>query len=243
MKNYKITVCYDGTDYHGWQIQPRKKTIQGLLEKALYHFKSQRITVTGAGRTDAGVHAAAQVAHFKADLNYPEDELQRALNGNLPPDIRVTKVETADRDFHSRKHAKSKIYQYRIFNAPDITPFQIRYVLYHPGPLDLKKMQEAAFLFKRKDDFTSFSSNRLLNPVKKVMHSQFIRKGKELIYTVEADGFLKYMARTMTGALIAVGEGKIAPPQIDTLFKENKRDPLIPTAPAKGLCLIKVKYS
>jgi tRNA pseudouridine38-40 synthase len=242
MKNYKITICYDGTEYHGWQIQPQKRTIQGLIEEALYHFKSKRIPVIGAGRTDAGVHAAAQTADFKADLSIPDSELLNALNGNLPPDIRITKVETVSMDFHSRKSARSKIYQYRIFNAADITPFQIRYVLFHPKPLDLQKMKEAASLFVREDDFTAFSSNRLRHPVKKVIRSEIEQQEKEIIYTVEAEGFLKYMVRTMVGALILAGREKIAPETIDGLFKEKKRSSLIPTAPAKGLCLLRVIY-
>ncbi|MCD6518286.1 MAG: tRNA pseudouridine(38-40) synthase TruA [Candidatus Aminicenantes bacterium] len=242
VKNFKITVCYDGTDYHGWQIQPRKKTIQGVIEDALYLFKSKRIKLIGAGRTDAGVHAAAQVAHFKADLHYSENELLRALNGNLPPDIRILKVEISDKEFHARKQAKSKIYQYRIYNAPDITPFETRYALYHPAPLDIRKMQEAASLFIRKDDFTSFSSNRLRHPIKNVTRSEIKKQGKMILYTVEADGFLMYMARTMAGALLAAGRGKISLDRIDQLFKEKKRSPLTPTAPARGLCLLKVSY-
>jgi tRNA pseudouridine38-40 synthase len=242
LKNYKITICYDGTDYHGWQIQPRKKTIQGVIEDALYLFKSKRIKLIGAGRTDAGVHAAAQVAHFKADLDYAEDELRRALNGNLPPDIRIIKVETVEKDFHARKQAQSKIYRYRICNSPEITPFEIRYTLYYPAPLDIQKMKEAASLFIREDDFTSFSSNRLRNPVKNVVRSEVKKHGKMILYTVEADGFLIYMARTMVGGLLAAGRGKIAPEQIERLFKEKKRSPLTPTAPARGLCLLKVIY-
>jgi len=242
MKNYKITVCYDGTDYHGWQVQPQKRTIQGEIEEAMYPFKSRRIPVTGAGRTDAGVHAAGQTANFKADLSYPNEELLAALNGNLPQDIRVIKAETVDMDFHSRKSARSKIYRYRIFNAPDITPFQIRYSLHHPKALNLQEMNRAARRFVRKDDFTSFSSNKLRHPVKKVMRSEIKKQGKELVYTVEADGFLQYMVRTMVGALIVVGREKMSPENIETLFKQKKRSPLIPTAPAKGLCLIQVIY-
>jgi tRNA pseudouridine38-40 synthase len=242
MKNYKITICYDGTDYHGWQIQPSKRTIQGVIEDALYPFKSERIPVTGAGRTDAGVHAAGQIANFKADLNIPEKKLLNALNGHLPSDIRITKVEAADNDFHSRKNAKSKIYQYRIFNALDITPFEIRYVLHYPAPLDLIEMQKAASLFIRKDDFTSFSANQLRCPIKNVIRSEIKKIGRELVYTVEADGFLQYMARTMVGALLEIGRKKILPDAIDSLFKEKKRSALVPTASPKGLCLMQVKY-
>ncbi|MBD3412883.1 MAG: tRNA pseudouridine(38-40) synthase TruA [Candidatus Aminicenantes bacterium] len=242
MKNYKITVSYDGTDYHGWQVQPQKQTIQGLIQDALYLFKSKRIKLIGAGRTDAGVHAAGQVAHFKADLDYSNQELLNALNGNLPPDIRIIKVENVDMDFHSLKNARTKIYQYRIINAPDISPFDIRYTLHLPSALNLIKMNEAASRFIRKHDFTSFSSNRLRQPVKNVIRSEIKKKGPEIVYKVEADGFLKYMVRTIVGALIAAGKDKLTPDEIDSLFKHRKRSVLTPTAPAKGLCLIKVKY-
>ncbi|MFW6136521.1 MAG: tRNA pseudouridine(38-40) synthase TruA [Candidatus Aminicenantaceae bacterium] len=242
MKNYKITISYDGTGYHGWQRQPDKKTIQGTIEKALHPFRSEKIHVAGAGRTDAGVHALGQTAHFKADLDLSENELLRALNGRLPRSIRIISVETADMDFHARKSARSKIYRYRIYNAYDISPFDIRYVLHWPSSLNFKKMQQAASLFVREADFSSFSSNRFLNPVRKVMTSHLERQGREIVYTVQADGFLRYMARTMAGALLAAGRGKMEPENIENLFQNNQRSSLVPTAPPHGLALVKVIY-
>ncbi len=241
-QNYKITISYDGTDYHGWQRQPKKKTIQGLLEQALFSFHSKRVNVIGAGRTDAGVHAQGQTAHFKATIKLSDEELLCALNAKLPHDIRIVSLEKAEPEFHARKMAKSKTYSYRIFNAQPISPFIIRYVLYCPFPLDVKAMQSAAHLFIREADFTPFSSNRLLYPVRRVTQSQIIQKGKEILYTVEANGFLKYMVRTMVGTLLEIGKGKIKPCEIDEIFARGKRSLKSPTAPAKGLCLMKVDY-
>ncbi len=239
---YKITISYDGTDYFGWQRQPDKKTIQGELENVLYNFQSKKINVLGAGRTDAGGHAVGQVAHLMADMKRDNSERQQAINGQLPHDIRVTALEKTGPDFHARKYARSKIYQYRIFNTSDISPFLIRYALYITSPLNITKMKKAAAHFIREDDFSSFSSNRLLHPVRNVFRSEIRKKGEEIIYTVEATGFLKYMVRTLVGTLLEIGKGKLEPKDIDKLFKQKKRSLSAPTAPSKGLCLVKVKY-
>jgi tRNA pseudouridine38-40 synthase len=242
VRNFKIEISYDGTDYHGWQRQPKKKTIQGRLEKALAKIAKKNISVLGAGRTDAGVHALAQVASFKADLTPTEQELQLAMNSLLPHDIRITSLHTADKDFHARRMALSKIYRYRIINAKTISPFLIRYALHWPYQLDLKGMRAACAKFVREDDFTPFSSNRLLHPVRNVTRSEIQKKGEEIIYTVEADGFLRYMVRTMVGTLIEIGRGRTSPDIIDDLFKRGKRTLDSPTAEPQGLCLIKVCY-
>ena len=242
MQNYKIVIGYDGTDYQGWQRQPNKKTIQGLIENALERIAAKKVPVIGSGRTDAGVHAKGQVAHFKVNSRLENDEFQQALNGILPSDIRIRSLKKAPPHFHARKLARSKIYQYRIFNSPDISPFLIRYVLQWTSSLDVGKMAEAAHLFVRKADFTPFSSNRLLSPIRIVTRSEIRKKGKEILYTVEANGFLRYMVRSMVGALIEVGRGKLDSKQIEDFFKLNKRSHLCPTAPAKGLTLIKVRY-
>jgi tRNA pseudouridine38-40 synthase len=242
MKNYKLILSYDGTDFHGWQRQPKKRTVQGTLEDSLTQITQKKINITGAGRTDAGVHAQAQVANFKASLSLEDDELFRALNSLLPQDVRVTSLERTDLDFHARKMAKSKIYQYRIVNSTNISPFIMRYVLHWPSSLKVQSMREAALLFIREADFTSFSSNRLLDPVRKVTRSELHKKGNEIIYTVEANGFLRYMVRTMAGTLLEVGKGKLLPEQIEALFRKKERSLASPTAPAKGLCLITVNY-
>ena len=241
-ENYKLVVSYDGTDFYGWQRQPDKRTIQGLLEDALLKITQNKISIISAGRTDAGVHAQGQVANFKAKISLSLKELLRATNALLPGDIRVISIKKVRQDFHSRKMAKSKIYEYRIFNSPDISPFLHRYVLYWPSPLDVGKMKSAALLFEREADFSPFSSNRLLNPVRKVTSSRIKRKGKEIIFTIEANGFLRYMVRTIVGTLLEVGRGKMEPGMINEIFEKKKRSLAGPTAPAKGLCLVKVIY-
>lgn len=242
MRVIRLTVGYDGTDFCGWQRQPGDRTVQGELEKALAMLARKRIPIVGAGRTDAGVHAQGQVASFRSELRLEEDELRRALNALLPEDVRVNSVRPAPAGFDARKSARSKVYRYRIYNAPQVSPFLFRYVLHWPGRLDLERMAEAARLFKRRADFTAFSSNRLLQPVRRVMRSELKKSGREIIYTIEADGFLRYMVRTIVGTLLEVGRGKIEPRTIEDLFIRKKRSLASPTAPAKGLCLVKVIY-
>jgi tRNA pseudouridine38-40 synthase len=242
MTNYRITLGYDGTDYHGWQLQPGLRTIQGEVEKALAVITHKRVPVNGAGRTDAGVHALAQTAGFRADLRLGTDELLRALNAVLPDDIRVFSAEEAPADFHPRKSALSKTYRYRICISPVLSPFIRRYVIHRPMPLDFEAMREASGLFVREDDFSTFSSNKDKCPVRKVIRSEIVRKNDEIQYTVTAEGFLKYMVRTMAGTLLNVGRGRIRPSDIEGLFRKKARTLGAPTAPAKGLCLVEVAY-
>lgn len=242
MVNYKIIVSYDGTEYFGWQRQPDRRTIQGEIEKALFRFRERPVTVFGSGRTDAGVHALGQTAHFQADLSLEDEELLRALNGQLPGDIRVGALERVGLDFHARKSARSKIYRYRICNAPLISPFIMRYALHRPRALDIEAMSRGAARFVREADFTPFSSNRLLNPVRRVLRSEITRDGTDINYTVEATGFLQYMVRTMAGTLLEIGEGRQEPGLIDELFLRKSRSKGSPTAPPHGLCLMSVKY-
>jgi tRNA pseudouridine38-40 synthase len=242
VQNYKIVISYDGTEYQGWQRQPEERTIQECLENALEKIAGKKIPVIGSGRTDAGVHAEGQVAHFKVNSRLETDEFRRAFNGILPNDIRIRSLKKVSSDFHAIKSARSKIYRYRIFNSTDISPFNIRYVLQWTASLDIAKMEEAAKLFIREADFTPFSSNRLLYPIRIVTRSEIRKYGKEIIYTVEANGFLRYMVRSIVGTLIEVGRGKLEAGQIENFFQFEKRSPLCPTAPAKGLTLIRVKY-
>jgi tRNA pseudouridine38-40 synthase len=242
MRVTKVVLSYDGTDFHGWQKQPDERTVQGVIEDALARLCGQRITVAGAGRPDAGVHAQGQVASFKAELHLKKDELRRALNALLPDDVRVVSAGPAPPGFDARRSARSKVYRYRIFNGPRISPFLFRYVLHWTGPLDLGKMAEAAGMFERKADFSAFSSNRLLQPVRRVCRSELRKKGSIIIYTIEADGFLRYMVRTIVGTLMEAGRGKVEPRAIEDLFAGKKRSLRSPTAPAKGLCLVKVIY-
>lgn len=241
--NFKLVLGYDGTDFHGWQRQPRKRTVQGELEDALARIAGGRVAVHGAGRTDAGVHALAQAASFRADLKLKPPEILKALNAVLPRDVRVLSAARVPEDFHARRSARSKIYRYRIYRRPVLPPFLCRYVLHWPYPLDEAVMEQAANLFVRRADFSAFSSNRLLGPVRRVTRSDVRRRGPELLYTVEADGFLRFMVRAMVGTLLEVGRGRLRPEDLEALFKGKKRTLSSPTVPARGLWLVRVNYS
>jgi tRNA pseudouridine38-40 synthase len=164
--NFRMTLCYDGTDFKGWQRQPRERTIQGALENALFKLTGQLVTVHGAGRTDAGVHAEGQVANFRVATRLGADDLFRALNALLPDDLRVLSLRRAPADFHARKSARSKTYRYRLLQEPRVSPFLVRYVLHWPHRLDVRAMRKAAALFVREADFSAFSSNRELQPLR-----------------------------------------------------------------------------
>jgi len=242
LANYRVILCYDGTDFKGWQRQPRERTIQGTLENALFKITGQLVTVHGAGRTDAGVHAEGQVANFRVTTRLGRDEFLRALNALLPDDLKAVSLHKVHPDFHARKSARSKTYRYRILQTSRISPFVVRYVLHWPHRLDVRAMRKAAALFAREADFSAFSSNRELHPVRKVVLSNIRKKGDEIIFTIRADGFLRYMVRTIVGTLLEVGRGKIPPERIEELFREGLRSLSSPTVPARGLCLIKVDY-
>ncbi len=240
---FKLVLSYDGTDFHGWQRQPGKRTVQSELERALERIAGSRVAVHGAGRTDAGVHALAQTASFRADLRLTTRELLKALNALLPRDVRVLSAARVPDSFHARRSARSKIYRYRIHLGAVLPPFLNRYVLHWPYPLDIPAMERAAGLFIRRDDFSAFSSNRLLNPVRRVLRSELRRKGSELVYTVEGDGFLRSQVRAMVGTLLEVGRGRLKPEDVAALFKGRKRTLSSPTVPARGLWLVKVIYT
>ncbi len=242
MQNYKIVVAYDGTDFRGWQRQPGERTIQGTLEAAVRKITRRKAVVHGAGRTDAGVHALAQAANFQVATRLDDTDLFRALNAVLPWDLRIVSLERVPPEFHARKAAKSKVYRYRIVLTPQMSPFDFRYALHWPWPLDLGAMRRAAPLFVRRADFTAFSSNRELGPVRTVKRSELRLSRGELVYTIEANGFLRYMVRTLVGTLLEIGRGKASPEDIDEMFRSRKRDLAGPTAAAKGLCLIRVEY-
>jgi len=241
-RNFKLIISYDGTAYHGWQRQPGRITIQGLIEDALRRLTGQSISLQAAGRTDAGVHALGQVANFRWAGQLAEVDLLRALNALLPPDVRIMSASQAAPDFHARKSARSKIYCYRINTSPVLSPFDYRYVLHYPYPLDREAMIQAARLFEREDDFTAFSSGYYQYPVRKVYHSVLEEAGQELIFSIEANGFLRHMVRTIAGTIIMVGRGRLTAGGIEELFQGKKRTRLSPTAPAQGLCLVKVNY-
>jgi len=242
MKNYKIVLAYDGTDFNGWQRQPGGRTVQGVVEEAVRKITQKKTVVHGAGRTDAGVHALGQVAGFRGAFKPANDVLLRALNAVLPADVRIFSLEEAPDGFHPRKSARSKLYRYRIVHAPQVSPLDRRYVLHWPYPLDLRAMRKAARMFVRTDDFTAFSSNRDRSPVRTVRRSELRKTGPEIVYTIEAEGFLRYMVRTIVGTLIEVGRGRIPPAQVEEIFRRRDRTLAGPTAAAKGLTLVRVDY-
>jgi tRNA pseudouridine38-40 synthase len=242
MKNYRLVIGYDGTDFRGWQRQPDGRTVQGVLEEAVFKVTRKRTVVHGAGRTDAGVHALGQVASIRGVFKLTDEVLFRALNAVLPADVRVFTLGEAPPGFHARRSARSKLYRYRIVHAPQVSPLDRRYVLHWPYPLKLGAMREAARLFVRTADFTAFSSNRDRSPVRTVTRSELRRSGDEIVYTVEAQGFLRYMVRTIVGTLLEVGRGRIRPADIEEIFGNRDRSLAGPTAPARGLTLVRVDY-
>jgi tRNA pseudouridine38-40 synthase len=242
MKNYKLVVGYDGTNFLGWQRQPDGRTVQGALEEAVRKITGKTTVVHGAGRTDAGVHALGQVASFRGAFRLTDEVLLRALNAVLPADVRVFSLAEAPPAFHARKSARSKVYRYRIVTAPQPRPLDRCYVLHWPYPLRLGKMRQAARLFVRTADFSAFSSNRDRSPVRTVTRSELRRSGGEIVYTVEAAGFLRYMVRTIVGTLLEVGRGRLEPEAIEEIFRRRDRSLAGATAPARGLTLLRVDY-
>jgi tRNA pseudouridine38-40 synthase len=242
MKNYRLVLAYDGTDFRGWQRQPEGRTVQGVLEEAVRKITGRAVVVHGAGRTDAGVHALGQAAGFRGAFKLSDEVLLRALNAVLPEDVRVFSLEEAPPGFHARKSARSKLYRYRISLAPQPDPLRRRFVLHWPYPLKIGRMREAAGLFVRTDDFTAFSSNRDRSPVRTVTRSELRRSGDELVYEIESAGFLRYMVRTIVGTLLEVGRGRLAPADVEDIFRRRDRARAGATAAAKGLTLVRIDY-
>jgi tRNA pseudouridine38-40 synthase len=239
-RRIRITLSYDGTDFHGWQVQPGLATIQGTLEAIMAEIEGRPVHVAGSGRTDAGVHARAQVAAFTIENPIPVENLQRAVNRLLPPAIRILEAAETHVDFHPRFDAISKTYRYRLFRAPVCPPFEWRYVHCHPYPLDEAAMAEAARQFEGAHDFTAFAAAdekdaEGRSKVRTIFCSRLERQGDWLDYTVRGSGFLKHMVRNMVGTLIEVGRGNID-------FALGLPEKCGPTAPAKGLTLMKVEY-
>lgn len=254
MHNIKLTIAYDGTDFHGWQVQPGKPTIQGALTDVVRKLTQESLTIHAAGRTDAGVHALGQVAHFKTQAHLTPGEFQRAFNALLPPEIRVVAAEEVGPDFHARWQAQAKTYRYRVFRGRVVPPFAWRYVLHYPYPLDESAMGAAARLFEGEHDFTSFAAStgseeedRDRTPVREIFRSEILshaggEEDHELIYEVRGRSFLRYMVRKMVGTLIDVGKGRLKPEDIPRLFELRDRSRSGPTVPPHGLCLVAVEY-
>ncbi|MGE5487486.1 MAG: tRNA pseudouridine(38-40) synthase TruA [bacterium] len=247
MRRIKITVAYDGTDYHGWQVQPSLPTIQGTLEHVVGSIEGRPVKVEGSGRTDAGVHALAQVAAFSISNPIPTVNLRRAMNRLLPRDIRVlSAVETAP-EFNPRYDALSKTYEYRIFRDEVCPPFERRYVHHHPYPLDLDRMVRAAAVFEGEHDFTAFAASDDSDAfgrskVRTIFSSRLIYEPPRLIYRVRGSGFLKHMVRNIVGTLLEAGKGNLDLDCLRSLLAPGASTKAGPTAPASGLFLVEVDY-
>ena len=257
MRNIKLTLAYDGTDFSGWQVQPGQPTVQGALTDVLEKLTQRRLLVQGAGRTDAGVHAAGQVANFKTQSSMTAGEFQRSFNALLPASIRVVAAEEVGPEFHARWSALAKTYRYRIFRGRVVPPFLWRYVQHDPFPLDFDAMAEAAKRFEGEHDFTSFAAatgseddNRERVTTRTIYRSEFQRSActdstpgaEEWVYVVRGKSFLRYMVRKMTGTLVDVGRGKLTPVDIPKLIELRDRSKSGPTMPPQGLCLAEVEY-
>ena len=238
-RRIRITVAYDGTEYHGWQIQPGFATIQGVLEEIVSGIEGTPVHVAGSGRTDAGVHALAQVAAFSLTNRIPPENLKKAINRLLPPAIRIHNVEEVHADFHPRFDSHAKTYCYTMYRAEICPPFDSRYVHHHPYPLNEAWMSLAAACFIGRHDFRPFAAKderyiRGQSTVRTIFSSHLRREGDRLIYTVRGSGFLKHMVRNIAGTLIECGRGNL--PHNMLPHKSGQ------TAPSRGLTLISVEY-
>jgi tRNA pseudouridine38-40 synthase len=247
MRRIRITISYDGTEYHGWQVQPGLATIQGVLEQVFGEIEGRPVQVAGSGRTDAGVHAIAQVAALSMENPIPVVNLGRAANRLLPPDIRVTGVEEVSPDFHPRFQAKAKTYEYRIFRGEICTPFDRRYVYHHPYPLALEAMIQLAPLLEGELDFTAFAAaddrdEQGGSKVRTIFCSKLAQDGERLIYRVTGSGFLKHMVRNIVGVLLETGKGNVDREALIERLTPGCTIPPGPTAPARGLFLVSVEY-
>lgn len=248
--NYKLLIQYDGTDFHGWQVQENDRTIQGELQRVIGTLEGHAVGVNGSGRTDAGVHAEGQVANVHLQKPFTPEKLRNAINGNLWRDIRIMKVEEVPDDFHARFSAIGKTYLYRVVNAPVMSPFWRRYAAFESKPLDLAAMVEASRLFLGEHDWTAFSSaqsdseDKVRNINELSIESTWdSRASANLIeFRVSANGFLRYMIRSIVGTLLDVGRGDKDSDTIQTAIVTGDRNLAGKTAPAQGLTLLKVEY-
>ena len=248
--NYKLLIQYDGTDFHGWQIQGDLRTVQGELTNALSLIEGGDVVVHGSGRTDAGVHAEGQVANVVITREISTQKLRSAINANIGKDLRVLEAEIVDESFHARYSATGKTYLYRILNGPVVSPFWARYVLQEARDLDVERMLEAAQLFLGEHDWIAFSAAQSdVEDRRRTIKSLEIRerederaKDRMIEIKITGDGFLRYMVRTISGALMAASRGELAIDKIREAIDEGVRHKEIVTAPACGLTLLEVLY-
>jgi tRNA pseudouridine38-40 synthase len=248
--NFKLLIQYDGTDFHGWQTQEGSRTVQGELVRVLSLLDNRAVKVHGSGRTDAGVHAEGQVASVQLQREITPDKLRNAINGNLERDLRVLAVETASDEFHARYSARSKTYVYRLVQGPVMSPFWVRFAHQEARPLSLERIRECAGQFLGEHDWTAFSAaqsdaeSRVRTITQLDISEAWDERGlcNLIELTATANGFLRYMVRSIAGTLLAVGRGEIHAETVKRAIEEGNRDLAGATAPACGLTLLRVRY-
>ena len=244
MRNIKLTLGYDGTDYHGFQRQENAVTIQQVVEEAIKKVTGETVSITGSSRTDAGVHAMEYVCNFRTESSVPADKFCFALNSFLPEDVSCTASCEVDMDFHARYSAKSKTYTYTIYNAPHRNPVLCRFAWHYPVKIDVDKMKIAAQSIVGTHDFTAFmaSGGQQKTTVKTVNFLNVTTDENKIVIEINADGFLYNMVRIIAGTLVYAGVGKLDPKEIPDIIESGDRVRAGITAPPQGLCLKKVFY-
>lgn len=242
--NLKLTIKYDGTEYHGWQRQPNGITVQQVLEETLEKVLKTKVVVTGCSRTDAGVHAKMHVSSFRAETSIPVNKLPLVLNQFLPPDIRAAACEIVPDDFNARYHTKEKTYRYRILNCEHNDPFLSRFVWHYPIELDVEKMKKAAEYMVGEKDFTAFmaSGSSAKTTIRNLKRVEVEKEGDVITISATANGFLYNMVRIIVGTLVYVGNGKLTQEEVKTILEEKDRRLGGVTAPPQGLMLEEVVY-
>jgi tRNA pseudouridine38-40 synthase len=250
MRNLKVILSYDGAEFSGWQVQPDAATVQGTVASAIGRITGEKVLPQGSGRTDAGVHALAQVMTFVTQSSVPTENFLRALNDVLPASVRALEVVEAPAEFHARHSARAKTYRYRIYRETICPPFLARYVWHYPFPIDEEAMARAAALVVGEKDFTSFAAvdpersreGEAISNVRTIFSSSWERAGEELIYTVRGSGFLHHMVRNLVGTFILVGRGTLLEHDLTRILQARSRSAAGATAPAGGLYLVNVEY-
>lgn len=239
-----LKVAYDGTEYSGWQIQPNAETVEGVLTETVSRFFGREIKLTGASRTDAGVHAFGNVAVFDIDTKMPAEKIAYALNTYLPKDIRIQKSAVVPDNFHPRKWNCRKTYEYRIYNDTFENPLFSRYSHFYYGKLDIESMKKAAEAFVGEHDFSSFcaADTQALSKIRTIYSAEIEQNDKLISFRVTGNGFLYNMVRILSGTLILAGAGKIIPSDISEILEARDRSKAGPTAPAEGLVLVQIEY-
>ncbi len=244
VRNIKIKIAYDGTNYHGWQTQLNNPTVQETIEQAICIVMKQKVNLTGSGRTDSGVHALGQIANFTADTNIPEDKIKIALNANLPNDIRITESEDVSLEFNSRFDAHNKTYMYQIYNDRVWNPFYSRYSCFVPSSLDFEKMERAVRYLIGTHDFMGFmsSGSNVKTTVRTVYDARLVKEANLIRLCITGNGFLYNMVRIIAGTLIDIGKGIKNAECIDAAIRDKDRTILGHTADPQGLFLMNVSY-